>query len=512
MKKIYVILLSVLTLGLASCEMDLKPYDAIPDTDALKSYNDFKNMRMGLYSPLRGQNSGSFLLVPEIMTDNFNAMVGFSNSYGDMYRWQYTPTTAEFETIWSSFQVLIGRANYIIQNAAAVDLTDTEKFSETQATECKQVIGEAHFMRAYALYNLALYFCQDYEAATANEANSGVAFSTAYAPSSDNSTYPSRSTLAETYTQIAQDIEKAKQLIPATPTSLNSANPIAYVSQDLITAFEARVALAKDDYTTAAAKAVSLINGGNYALCADADELLDMWQNDNTPESIWQLPIPSAEELASQTGQYFLPYNEGSTPDYIPSGDFLSIWSNKDMRIGAYFKQQALTTTNGTSGTVLMLNKYPDDSGIHQNVVKTESGRWQSEPKVIRIAEMYLIAAEAYAKANDVANGTTYLNALQEKRFQDFTAATYGNANELLNEVKNERRRELVGEGSRLFDLKRWHMGVTRTTTQQDDLCLFPGSTVTTKLVKAANDPKMILPIPKAEIDANPQIKQNPGY
>lgn len=132
MKKIYVILLSVLTLGLASCEMDLKPYDAIPDTDALKSYNDFKNMRMGLYSPLRGQNSGSFLLVPEIMTDNFNAMVGFSNSYGDMYRWQYTPTTAEFETIWSSFQVLIGRANYIIQNAAAVDLTDTEKFSETQ--------------------------------------------------------------------------------------------------------------------------------------------------------------------------------------------------------------------------------------------------------------------------------------------------------------------------------------------------------------------------------------------
>jgi NADH:ubiquinone oxidoreductase subunit B-like Fe-S oxidoreductase len=81
-----------------------------------------------------------------------------------------------------------------------------------------------------------------------------------------------------------------------------------------------------------------------------------------------------------------------------------------------------------------------------------------------------------------------------------------------LNEVKDERRREMVMEGTRLFDLKRWHMGVTRSLTQQDDLCLFPGSTVTTKLTKAANDPKMILPIPKAEIDANPKCKQNPGY
>ena len=50
MKKIYVIMLSVMTLGFVSCDMDLKPYDAIPDTEALQSYNDFKNMRVGLYS------------------------------------------------------------------------------------------------------------------------------------------------------------------------------------------------------------------------------------------------------------------------------------------------------------------------------------------------------------------------------------------------------------------------------------------------------------------------------
>ena len=512
MKKIYFTMLAVLTLGMTSCDMDLKPYDSIPDTEALHSYTDFKNMRVGLYSPLRGLNSGTYLLTTEMMTDNFNAMVGFSNSYGDMYRWQFTPETSDFESIWGSYQILIGRCNYIIQYGNAVDMNDSEKFSESQVIEMKQVIGEAYFMRAYSLFNLAQYFCADYETSTAGNPDSGIAFSTVYAPTSDNGTYPARATLADTYAQIKKDIEAAKPLIPTTPTSLNKANPQAYVSQDVILAFEARVALAMDDYATAANKAVALISSGSYELCADADEILEMWQNDNTPESIWQLPIPSADELASQTGQYFLPYNDGSTPDYIPSGDFLSIWSTNDLRIKGYFKAAKLTTTNGTSGTVLMLNKYPDDSGIHQNVVKVEAGRWQSEPKVFRIAEMYLIAAEAYAQLNDVTNGAKYLNALQSKRFSNFTDETYANSTELLNEVKDERRREMVMEGTRLFDLKRWHMGVTRSLTQQDDLCLFPGSTVTTKLTKAANDPKMILPIPKAEIDANPKCKQNPGY
>ena len=505
-------MLSVLTLGLVSCDMDLEPYNAIPDTEALQSYNDFKNMRVGLYSPLRGMNSGTFLLTPEIMTDNFNAMVGFSNTYGDMYRWQFNPTTSDFETIWSNYQILMGRCNFIIQNSASVDLTDEEKFSEDDVYEIQQIIGEAYFLRAYALFNLAQYFCADYEASTANAANSGVAFSTAYAPTSDNSKYPARATLAETYAQIKSDIESAKVLIPLEPTSLNKTNPLAYVSQDVITAFEARVALAMDDYATAAAKAVELIESGNYALCADADEIEDMWLNDNTPESIWQLPIPSANELASQTGEVFLPYNDGSTPDYIPSGDFLNLWDATDMRIQAYFTMEEMTTTSGVTSYVLMLNKFPDDTGIHQNIVKVEAGRWQSEPKVFRIAEMYLIAAEAYAKLNDVRTGQLYLNQLQENRFQNFTAANYGNVTELMNEIMNERRREFVAEGTRLFDLKRWHMGVTRTTTQNDDICLFPGSAITTNLVKPANDPKMILPIPKAEIDANPQIVQNPGY
>ena len=47
MKKIYFTMLAVLTLGMTSCDMDLKPYDSIPDTEALRSYTDFKTCVWG---------------------------------------------------------------------------------------------------------------------------------------------------------------------------------------------------------------------------------------------------------------------------------------------------------------------------------------------------------------------------------------------------------------------------------------------------------------------------------
>ena len=82
-------------------------------------------------------------------------------------------------------------------------------------------------------------------------------------------------------------------------------------------------------------------------------------------------------------------------------------------------------------------------------------------------------------------------------------------------EIRDERHRELVGEGFRLSDLKRWGLGVNRQNAVQDaNLVLFPGSENTTALTKNADDFRMVWPIPKAEIDVNPQIKgqQNPGY
>ena len=89
-----------------------------------------------------------------------------------------------------------------------------------------------------------------------------------------------------------------------------------------------------------------------------------------------------------------------------------------------------------------------------------------------------------------------------------------GYAKALLNEIMNERERELVGEGYRLMDLKRWGKGVKRGKPHSKGLVLFPGQASTDGLDKPVDDQRMLWPIPKTEMDANPQLagQQNPGY
>ena len=130
---------------------------------------------------------------------------------------------------------------------------------------------------------------------------------------------------------------------------------------------------------------------------------------------------------------------------------------------------------------------------------------------------MYLIAAEAYAKLNLTTEGARYLNAFKSARIAGYSNQTFADADALLQEVKNERQREFLGEGMRLFALKRWHDDIRRGTPQQMNLCNLPGQSNTTNLVvtyggTTGNSLHYVWPIPQHEIDANPQIKQNPGY
>lgn len=504
MKKIVLSLIAACGLGLASCEMDLKPYSAISENEALTSVTDFKNMRVGLYSTLRGRVSGSTMTLSEFQVDNFNAVAGYSNTFGDIYRWQFTSNTGDFASIYGGYQGTIARANFILTNQGQLNRADLEP---ADSAFVEKVIGEAYFFRAFSIFQLAQYFCQPYDAATASQPNTGVSYSLVYSPSSVSSTYPGRYTMEETYKQIADDLKEAKERIHA-----EGAVASAYITEDVITALEARIALSKKDYATAAALAESLIENGVYSLCASADELAEMWYDDGGAEAIMQVPVPSKDELPGQNGVRFLPYQDGSVPDYLPTQEFVDLFAVGDARRAVYFKVLSLNTTSGASGDALAFNKFPDESGLWEALGKTENARFTSEPKPFRIAEMYLIAAEAYAMDNKLSEGTKCLNDLKKARIANYTETQFPSASALMAEVKAERRRELAGEGFRLLDLKRWNEGVVRGEPQNLDFCLFPGSAITTKLVRPAGDSHLTWPIPQSEMNANPQMKQNPGY
>ena len=133
-------------------------------------------------------------------------------------------------------------------------------------------------------------------------------------------------------------------------------------------------------------------------------------------------------------------------------------------------------------------------------------------PKVFRISEMYLIAAEAaYNIGGQDAVACKYLNDLRSKRIKGYTEQSY-NGTALRNEIRDERTKELYGEGFRLNDLKRWHIGFTRSAGQDPSfLQQGPNYAVCTR---EADDPYFLWPIPEDEIQANPQMKneQNEAY
>lgn len=118
----------------------------------------------------------------------------------------------------------------------------------------------------------------------------------------------------------------------------------------------------------------------------------------------------------------------------------------------------------------------------------------------IRVADPYLLLAEAQVELNKIAEAKTTLSDLISMRFAGYSPAAADQAS-LREEIRTQRRIELWGEGTAFFDFKRWKIGVDRTVA---------GTNHRTKIKVDAGDKKFVYMIPQGEIDANPNIVQNP--
>ncbi|MDE6757553.1 MAG: RagB/SusD family nutrient uptake outer membrane protein, partial [Muribaculaceae bacterium] len=137
-----------------------------------------------------------------------------------------------------------------------------------------------------------------------------------------------------------------------------------------------------------------------------------------------------------------------------------------------------------------------------------------NRPKAFRLSELYLILAEAAANNNDATTANAALNTLRSNRIENYVEASYSGQN-LINEIRAERTKELIGEGFRMSDLRRWNQGFSRDYSHPEnpaieDILVPTGALV----VYQPGDYRYTWPIPSAEISVNPQLKgqQNPGY
>ena len=501
MKKILFSLCTLAMILVSACNLDLKPTSSISTDEALRSMDDAQKLRRDLYITMRNSlTSGAPVYLMELMADSFHGSITYGNRNGEYYKWEMRSTFGNVESLWESAYYLVMLANFLEEGIPALqaDATTAEK------AQYDVILGECAFAKAYAIFKLTELFCKNYSSNASSDLGVMLSDET-FATPSEQATYVGRSTLAETYAYIEKNLSKAEQLLG----SVTGQEGSIYITGDAVKAMEARVALTKGEYAKAAGLAAALCDGGRYPLLNSQDDFTALWTNDSGKECITQF-WSSILSNANTNDYGYIQFTGGLyAPNYIPEKWIVESYDKSDLRFTTWFRRTQVNLGN-FSGTVYLCFKFP---GNPELMASTGASTYMHKIKPFRIAEQYLIAAEGYAMAGQADQACIYLNRLRASRIPGYADRHY-TGDELMAQVKLERARELYGEGFRFKDLKRWNQGFARSEAQDKNLVIDAGSTYTELMSRDASDPFFVWPIPQAEIDSNPQIRnqQNAGY
>ncbi len=478
------------SLALASCEsLDQNPYSSLATEVAFSSVEDASYWRNGFYRSLRGVSYGNVVLLPDIQSDLLNATIDYGNRRGIQHTWTFVSDDSDMANIWFAHYAALTSINKCIEKFPTVPTTNQEALN--------QYLGEAYALRAYHFLQLVEKFSPAYKSSNKDVAELGIPLMTAY----DVTSLPKRATLEETYNQILSDITQAEIKLAAKVGSKGSNT----FTIDAVKALKARVLLNKQEYAQAYSVAKQLADASTYPLVTTADALQKMWHTDSTEETIVQLFVSNPDELPN-TNSAYLGYRANLrkyTPDFVPSQWVVDMYESSDLRKSVYFKELPAIFT-GKDYTVTLVNKYPGNPALFSGATN-----YAHAPKIFRIAEMYLIAAEAAYKNSDEVNALLYLNKLRSARGASALSST-GSA--LFEDVKNERLRELAFEGTRLNDLKRWGDAVKRHSPQSLEYILVNPASQFHNLEVQPDNFRFAWPIPTNDMQTNSNVKQNPGY
>lgn len=543
MKKSYILLLAAASI-LSSCKMDVFPEGTITDTEALNEVKDYTRFSNGLYTQMRYITSGDMVILSDIQLDDFHAVIGNGNRRMDFYNGTFTPNTREIESIYARYYAVIAETNFLINHA------DQRLMGETLEPIDKALLhrslGESLMFRAYCYNELANKFCGSYKnSKDITSEGKGLSLQLTYNPTTDNSKFVGRSSLKTTYKQIISDLNQAEEHITAFEATAKDKSlgarlrskladinqdttmlqPVAndvYVSSDAVKAMKARVYLNMGENELAFKYAKEVIETNRYPLTTTND-FVRLWRDDLGSEVIWRVDA-ELKFHGNSSGSAFR--NNVTNPDYVPTNECSFLYASNDIRLLSWMINTPINNAGGTEN-LQSFNKYPGNPKLY---AEGASSNFTNIAKPFRSAELYLICAEALYKVDtrlesqNNSESKFYLSKLVESRksyngydendnWININEALYNKENgEYLTELRKERHRELIGEGFRLSDLKRWNLGFKRGTP------LFGRGSVlisnNQSLEYESDDHRLVWPIPQHEINANPQIsaQQNPGY
>ena len=434
-----------------------------------------------------------------MQADFVYAVDGYSNTYGDIWQWKIRSTNSEVEAVYASLYQVIANCNFYLDKIEGVMAATTD---DTKLQTLDIYTGEVYAIRALCYSELIKCYCKAYDPATAKD-ELGVVLRTT---TIDPQPLP-RASLYDSYQQVLEDLAAAERLLDED----NDAYSSAFITRAMAYALHARVALYMQDWQSAIHYSTELIDSKNFALSSavtlysDGMTFFDyMWNYDVATEIIWRIGFTTTS-YGGALGQQFLGFNNDYTyyyPDYVPAQWVLDLYSDSDMRYSSYFYTLQTGYNHGLQWPLLV--KYYGNQDFINNAYIYHVVM----PKPFRLAEQYLIRAEAYCRQQtpNYSAASKDLSALRATRISGGGSVSL-TADNFINQIADERVRELYMEGFRLHDIKRWgnlyRKGEGFTRTPQSN-SLSEGSSLTIK----ANNPLFVWPIPKHELEAPGSLVQ----
>lgn len=493
------------TFGACKKFLNQQPISSVTTDNAYNTDETIEAALVGDYGSFMSTNFYQWEYIEETDMRSDNAYAGGSGDpdYLQMDLNNISNSNGAVQREWQELYASVAKSNIILDNIYSI--TDPALTEERR----KQIIGEASFLRAFNYFQLVSLW------------------SSIPLEKHSNSSDPAvirlkQSTPQETYDFIVSDLDTALQYLPDNYGGDDPSVDKVRATKGAANALMAKVWAQRPDrdYNKVLTYCDAVINSPEgYQLMTNFADLFDGNHNYNS-ESILEIPFLANTPEASWGVEMFYPTHDDD--DNVPDDAWQRYCVPSKTLVNAYDSENDVVRKNATISFEAVPwsddNWNPCGDGntkVPFNVKQKHPNNWSSGDHyyLLRLADIVLLKAEAQANTDDLAGAVTTLNSIRH-RAKVVSFQTNASKEQLLTAILKERQLELAFEGQRWNDLNRY--GVTVNVMNNLNEVKYtcnsgtPSAPVPIKYDMTQNT--TVLPIPLTEIQANPNLVQNPGY
>ena len=494
MRKIFILLTIILGL-LTSCEdiLEKKPYTSIPDFEMFTDVEGAQGALNGIYNQLTSADYYGRLMYayegskgPDFYVEDTGNRFETENGYLET-----SVSDGYANNAWDDIYKVVFLCNNVLVN---IDLIDGD------ADEIRRIKGEVYALRGLAYFDLMRLFAyppifsvkggMKYE----DKYKWGVPLILSQEEHIDAATNPpAREEASVCYDQIVSDFTTAI-------TNLDGISGAkGRVTYEAANALLARVYLYLGKWS-------EVVKAGEVAategsMISHDDYVTEYYQSYNS-ENIWELDYSETDNLSSNSLNYLVRYPTIDKPGDPDDGKVAESIGYAGYGGNVYLRDALREVSTDVRQYLICDSRLGDETGVRKYIGQNGNHNVFNIP-MVRLPEVYLTLAEAYAESNNLSKAEEYMNYVHEARTGESYSAS--SKDQTISDILYERRKELVLEGHTYWDHFRRAIPFDREAegNVSDDVAHIDYTL-----------PQVVYPIPQNEMEVNPNIRdqQNPGY